>query len=226
MPEEKNETWLNQAAKPILALLFLFFLLRWLLMVSLQLNQLPEDLAAKVSDWIQLGSYLLFSLSCLLGFVMLFAWPAPEQVADHKSSKLWHFDLFRSSLALFFVLYAFVVAKGMIPLPDEPPRINKWGLFCVTLGLVIAFHCLVSRYRLFLFSIWMFYLWSAQGQMEKRIKFLEMMLEPRNIEVITYHGLGLVFLLLLLPKSLKTFNKSVKAYHPTPSPVFRKGFPF
>ena len=114
----------------------------------------------------------------------------------------------------------------MIPLPDEPPRINRWGLMCVTIGLVIAYHCLVSRYRLFLFSIWMFYLGSAGGQMEKRIKFLEMMLEPKTLELLAYHGLGLLFLMLLLPKALKTFNQSVQSYQPAPAPLFRKGFPF
>ena len=142
-----------------------------------------------------------------------------------KSSGLVRLDWFRLSLAAYFVLYVYIVAHSLIPLPDEPPRINFWGVFCVVGGLVIAYHCLTSSYRLFLVSTWGFLL-IAHWQLGKKIKFLEMMLEAKTIESVTRYSLGIIMLALLTPKAFRLFSKASKDFVRKKQLTTRKGFLF
>ncbi len=135
------------------------------------------------------------------------------------------FTLFRVSLCLFFLLYAYIVAKGLLPLPDEPPRINFWGSACLVGGLVAAFYALVSQFRFYLIYMWLF-LPIAMSQMNTKIRFLEMMLEPHNVHIAAQYGLFAVFLALISPVAFRTFHKPVSAYRPPRNLLLQKGIPF
>jgi len=142
-----------------------------------------------------------------------------------KHVSLIRIDVFRLTIASFFFLYAYVVAQSLIPLPDEPPRINFWGVFCVTGGVVIGFHVLISRYRLFLIGTW-FFLLIAHWQIGKKVKFLEMMLEPKALEIVTQYALGVVLLALLTPRAFQTFDRAVSERDRTEALIVKKGIPF
>ncbi len=135
------------------------------------------------------------------------------------------FSRFRIFLGCYFFLYAYVVAVGLIPLPDEPPRINFWGVFLVSVGMVIALQCLVSRSRLFHLIV-LGYLFIAQAQMGKRIKFLEMMLEPTSVEVVARYSLALLFVVLCSERAFRTFDQPWRTIENAAPPLFKKGFPF
>ena len=145
--------------------------------------------------------------------------------STNPSVKKPAFSLLRCLLAFYFCCYTYVVAIGMIPLPDEPSRINFYGLFCVTAGLVIAYHFLVSRYFLFYLSVLTF-LPLAARQLATRIKFLEMMLEPNLLFRVTRYSLAVIALAMLMPPTWRLFRKKSSEYK-RPSPLFfRKGVPF
>ena len=147
-------------------------------------------------------------------------------MSDEKSkSPLIRLDTFRLTLAIYFFLYAYIVARSLVPLPDEPPRINFWGVFCVTGGIVIGYHCITSSYRLFQVSIWLF-MPLAYWQLGKKIKFLEMMLEPKTIQVVTQYSLGLILFVLLMPKAFRVFNKSASEYQRADLLYLKKGVRF
>ena len=138
-------------------------------------------------------------------------------------------NFLRGSLATWFLLFAFFVALGMRPLPDEPPRINFFGLFCTVGALVIAVQFMLSRYRLFLIGILPF-LFLCFRYLNKRIRFLEMMLEPNLVERTLQWclpGIGLILILMLIfsrPKSM--FPRKAGDYK-APEPLFFKnGIPF
>jgi hypothetical protein len=135
------------------------------------------------------------------------------------------FTLYRVSLCVFFLIYAYIVAKGLIPLPDEPPRINFWGTACTTFGVVAAYYCLVSEYRMFLVGLWLF-IPLAMSQMNTKIRFLEMMLEPHNPQIATQYGLFAVFLALISPVAMRTFHKPTSAYRSHHNLLLQKGIPF
>lgn len=135
------------------------------------------------------------------------------------------FTLFRVSLSFFFLLYAYIVAKGLLPLPDEPPRINFWGTTCLVGGVTAAFYCLVSEFRFFLVGLWLF-IPIAMSQMNTKIRFLEMMLEPHNVHIAAQYGLFAVFLALISPVALRTFHKPVSAYGAPRNLLLQKGIPF
>ena len=141
-----------------------------------------------------------------------------EPQKEHKRP----FSLLRILLSFYFLIYTYIVAQGMIPLPDQPARINFFAVFCVTMGLVIAFHCLASSYRLFLIGIWAFMPFAIQ-QLNGKIRFLEMMLEPRQVQVILSYSLYGVLVMLLTPKVLLTFNKPVREYNPPRNLLLQKG---
>lgn len=117
----------------------------------------------------------------------------------------------RVALAAYFFVYAYIVARSLIPLPDQSLRIDFRGLMCVVLGLVIGFHCLTSSYRLFQIGTW-FFLLMAYGQLTKKIKFLDMMLEPQTIETVTRYSIGLIMLVLLSPQAFRLFSKPASEY--------------
>ena len=142
-----------------------------------------------------------------------------------QGHSLISFHPLRSVLALYFFVYAYVVARGMIPLPDEPPRINFWGLFCVTGGMVLAYQSLTTRYRVFLFMALPFLI-LATWQLGKRIRFLEMMLESNSVERMTQISLGVVFLTLLTPKAFLTFDRGLHSGSKNSKPPTKPGFPF
>lgn len=135
------------------------------------------------------------------------------------------FGLLRIVLAIYFLLYAFIVATGMIPLEEQAPRIDSLGLFCVVAGFVIAFHCLVSRYRLFLIGVWVF-IPLAIHQMEKRVRFLEMMLESYSVETILLYSLYAMLIVLISPLALRQFNLPASAYRKSKDLLLNKGIPF
>lgn len=132
------------------------------------------------------------------------------------------FSLLRVLLCIYFLLYAYVVAIGMIPLPDQPPRIDFFGVFCSSLGVVIAYHMLTSSYRLFLVGVWAF-LPLAISQMNDKLRFLEMMLEPKLLQTTVAYSLYGIFLLLISPVAFRLFNKSVKEYNPPRHLLLQKG---
>ena len=146
-------------------------------------------------------------------------------VNQGETSNHFKINTFRLFLSFFFFLYTYVVAKGLIPLPDQTPRINFFGVFCVSLGLVIAYHCLTSSYRLFLFGTWLF-IPLALKQLTSKIKFLEMMLEPYLVQRVTYYGLVLVLLVLISPPALRLFNRSAREYKPSQPLFLKNGLPF
>jgi len=142
-----------------------------------------------------------------------------------KGKPLWRFNGLRATLALYFFVYAYVVAKSLVPLPDEPARINFLGVFCVTAGIIISFSFLIIRYRLFLGAVLCF-LPLATHQLSNKIKFLEMMLESTDVVVVTRYSLGFVMLVLLTPPVLRMFDQPVSSYTSTPPLFMKKGFPF
>lgn len=143
-----------------------------------------------------------------------------------NSQPLIRFNWFRFTLCLFFLVYTFIVARGLIPLPDEPPRIKFLEVFCCTLGLVFAYHALVSRSILMIPSIIIFLSWPARLQLSERIEFLQMMIEPFRPETILIWSLWGVGIFVLLPKSFKTFNEKPKSHPKKRSRLFPRGFPF
>ncbi len=138
---------------------------------------------------------------------------------------IFRFDLFRIFLGLYFLIYAYVVGIGMIPLPDEPPRIHFLSLFCLVGGVVIAYHSLTSRFRLFQMGVWLF-IPIAIKQLHGKIRFLEMMLEPNAIQQTTQYSLVLVHLILLTPQAFRTFNRSAKEYQHSKPLVVGEGVRF
>jgi len=147
-----------------------------------------------------------------------------SETPTHKP--LIRFDWFRLSLACFFFLYVYVVAQSLIPLPDEPPRINFWGVFCIAGGMVIGIHMLTSSLRLFQVGTWLFLL-IAHWQMGKKIKFLEMMLEPKAVEVVTQYAVGVVLLVMLTPHAFRTFHQKAASLKRNEQPLLvKRGVPF
>ena len=144
---------------------------------------------------------------------------------SHLHTLFPNFHWMRVPLSLYFLLYTYVVARGLVPLPDEPPRINFWGIFCATCGFVIALHFLVGRYRLFLCSVLVF-LPIAAWQLSKRIRFLEMMLQPMDLEKVVWYSLGFVGLALLMPSAWAVFDKPLGDYKRSRPLFFNKGIPF
>jgi len=146
-------------------------------------------------------------------------------LSHNATNPLFRFDLFRILLALFFFIYVYVTAQGLIPLPDEPPRINFWGVFLVSTGMIVSFFCLIGQSRLF--HLFMFaYLFIAQGQIAKRIKFLEMMLEPSRIEEVARYSLALVFIALCSEQAFRAFDRSFKETNGPGLSLIKKGVPF
>lgn len=135
------------------------------------------------------------------------------------------FGFLRVVLAIYFLLYAFIVAKGLIPLEEQAPRINALGLTCVVAGFVIAFHCLTSTYRLFLVAVLVF-IPIAVHQINGRIRFLEMMLEPYTVETILKYSLYGVMLLFITPKMFKSFSTPASAYKKSQKLLLGKGIPY
>lgn len=149
---------------------------------------------------------------------------SPENSATHKP--LFKFDWLRCTLCLFFLVYAYIIAQGLMPLPDEPPRIKFKELFCVVCGLVIAYYALVSRYRIFIPLVLLFLIWPARIQLNERIEFLQMMLEPHRPENILRWALIGVGLLIILPKSWRLFKASLKEAKIVRPRIFQQGFRF
>ena len=142
-----------------------------------------------------------------------------------KHAPLVRFDALRFVLALFFVVYAYVAGRGLLPLPDEPPRIKFLEVFCASLAMVIAYHALVSRARAFPLLVCGF-LMIAHQQLAGRVRFLEMMLESHRVEQLLQYGLGIVFLVLLSPRALRMFQQPIGAQLENRPLLVRKGIPF
>ncbi len=140
-----------------------------------------------------------------------------------KSHSLVTIEWLRIALAAYFFVYAYIVAQSLTPLPDQSLRIDFRGLMCVILGLVIGFHCLTSSYRLFQIGTWFFML-LAYGQMSKKIKFLDMMLEPQIIETVTRYSLGLILLVMLSPQAFRLFSKPASEYKRDKLLFVKRGF--
>ena len=147
-------------------------------------------------------------------------------MADTKThAALVRFNSFRLSLAIYFFVYTYVVAQSLVPLPDEPPRIDFWGVFCVTGGIVLGYHALTSSFRIFQVITWLFLL-IAHWQLGKKIKFLEMMLEPKALEAMTQVSLGVILLVMLSPRAFRIFDQKVSAYRRKGPLLTQKGVPF
>ena len=147
------------------------------------------------------------------------------------STKLTHkplirFDWLRMTLALFFLAYVFIVAKSLMPLPDEPPRIKFLEVLCVTAGLVLAYHALITQYRIYILGVLAFLAWPARVQLNERIEFLQTMIQPHQVEVYLRWGLILGGLLVLLPKAFRLFHRSLKSVTTKKSRLFKAGVPF
>lgn len=161
---------------------------------------------------------LLFSICLVLVGTMSVSKAGEKEVARIKR--------FRVVLALFFAAYAYVVTRGLVPLPEVAPRIDFKGVLCVAAGTMIAIFCLLGRYRLFLLSVWIFMIWIAFPQMEKRLTFLEMMLEPIALERVTYFGMAAIFITLMTSRAMRAFSASTREYEQPAPMLFKKGFPF
>ena len=142
-----------------------------------------------------------------------------------EKNPFYRLDLFRSVLAFYFFLYAYVVARGMVPLPDEPPRIHFLSLFCLVGAAVIGYHCLVSRYRLFQMGVWLFIPFALK-QLYGKIRFLEMMLEPNNIQKVTQFSLVVMLLIFLTPQAFRLFNRGAREYKARRPMVMPEGMQF
>ena len=138
---------------------------------------------------------------------------------------LIRFDWFRITCAVFFFLYVYVVAQSLIPLPDEPPRINFWGVFCIAGGMVIGVQMLTSSLRLFQIGTWLFLL-IAHWQIGKKIKFLEMMLEPKALESVTQYAVGMMLFVMLTPHAFRIFAAKASTVRERNPLLVRKGIPF
>ena len=119
------------------------------------------------------------------------------------------------------LIMALIVAISLPPLPEEPPRINYYGLLLVVGSLVAAVHLLRSKSRwvpLLMVSGFPLLAW----YLANRVKLLQMILEPFLIEKVALYTLPLVFVYLMTPTVWRDFNErsSIK-----PSPT-QKGFPF
>lgn len=215
----------NWVWPPIVSILAFSFLFRLGNEFQWFSNKLPDPLPDLFKQILKPGGWVLFLFSVLL---VVFVRRARVPVVTFRMISVdgHKIDLFRLSLAVFFFLYAYIVAKGLIPLPDQAPRIDFRGVLCVTAGMVIAWFCLVSNYRLFLTGTWLFILWVAIPQMEKRLNFLEMMLEPTSIEKVTFYGLALVMVVLMLPRAMQTFSAHSEEYKVDQPMLFKKGLPF
>lgn len=110
---------------------------------------------------------------------------------------------------IYFCIYTYVVVQSLVPLPDQPPRIEFLGVTCVAGGLVLAIASLIGRHRGFYWLGLCFFPLAALQMIEK-IKFLEMMLEPFTIERITRYSLGLILLLWLSPPVNRLFDQKPK----------------
>lgn len=134
-------------------------------------------------------------------------------------------NLFRLVFALFFLIYTYVVARGLIPMPDETPRIKALGVFCIAGGFVVAFHFLTSSYRLFLVGTW-FFIPIAIHELQGRVRFLEMMLEPYQVEKITLFALHIILLALLSPLAMRSFTRTSDTFSHPKQLLLGKGIPF
>ncbi len=186
-----------------------------------QLGWLSEENLKMLDPLISPSASLKMLFSLGLIFVGLMS--VKTVVDDKKAKAAWRF---RIVLSAFFILYAYVVTHGLIPMEEVAPRIDFKGVLCVATFSVISFFCLVGRYRLFLISSWLFMVWVGFPQMEKRMTFLEMMLEPLSLERAAYFGLAVVFLTLLSPRALQMFHVSASEYKAPAPLLFKKGFPF
>jgi len=123
----------------------------------------------------------------------------------------------------YFCIYTYVVIHSLIPLPDQPPRIEFLGVTCVTTGLVLAIGSLIGRHAGF-YWLGLCFFPIAALQLIDKIKFLEMMLEPFTIERITRYSLGLMLLLWLSPPVHRLFReRTVRKPH---RPLLPQGIEF
>lgn len=131
----------------------------------------------------------------------------------------------RLLLAAYFLIFCYVVAQGMFPLPDETPRIKYWDFAFSLLSLVIGFQMLISKYRGFLLASLLF-LPFASWHLQTRAKFLEMMLESFRTETLLRYGLIGVALLLATPWSLRAFSKPASEFRNQKPMLFKEGLPY
>lgn len=225
IPAPRQGIWTGLASHiwpPALAL----YTLVWLLLLAMELSIIPKEFNGW--DWLFEPGFFLKGLYTLVLWFSAGSLPVHDRERAGRPMKhnLIKWDGYRATLALFFFLLAWVLATAMIPLPDEPPRIQFKGVLCSSLGLVIAFHCLTSRSRLFLRLTWVYIIWLAFPQLQKRLKFLEMMLEPTVLIKVTSFSLGLVLITLLLPRALQTFDRIGSGSNPKETAFLKKGFPF
>lgn len=218
--KQTQESWIGKVGRAIRIPLMVVFAAVFIAKVGKHWEWFSEDNIKLLDPLIDPSTSLklLFSIGLfLMGAVGV-------KKADEKEEG--RIKRMRVALAVFFAAYAYVVAQGLVPLPDVAPRIEFKGVLAVAAGTVIAFFCLIGRYRIFLLSVWLFMIWVAFPQMEKRLTFLEMMLEPLAMERATYYGMAGIFLILMTNRALRAFSDSVSEYK-LPAPMFfKKGFPF
>lgn len=127
----------------------------------------------------------------------------------------------RIAFAIYFLLLGWTIARGLPPLPEEPPRINFWGLALVTGCVISAIQMLTSRQRAVPLLI-LFGLPIAAWHLQKQVKLMQMIIQPHGIEDTALYTLPLIFLALLAPAMMREFDDT----NPKAPPLRRSGLPF
>ncbi len=127
----------------------------------------------------------------------------------------------RILLSTYLFMLGTVVALSLPPLPEEPARINFYGLLIVCGVLVATIHLLKSQNR------WVPILLAAglpmtAWYMVKRVKLLQMILEPYQLEQVVLFTLPFVLIYLVSPPIWHEFNQITSNQRQAD----KAGFPF
>lgn len=155
---------------------------------------------------------------------------SPEAAAQHSPEPSrrrplprFKFHWATAIAGVWFLVYLIVIAHGLQPLPDEPPRINFHGVANITGALVLAVAMFFDRsHGLQLGSL--VFLAYAYWFIGERIQYFQMMLEPHRLEQNVQSSILVIALLLIVP-SWRHFSSDQSERPPGPM-LLKKGIPF
>lgn len=147
-----------------------------------------------------------------------------ETPKEHHHS-IFKVPALRLLLSAYFCIYCYVVANSLIPLPDQPPRIEFLGVAAITGGIILAIACLIAQHRGFWWLGLCFFPIAALQLIDK-MKFLEMMLEPFTIERVTRYSLGLLLVLWFTPPIRRLFPITSNQSGQSKAKLLPSGLPF
>lgn len=129
----------------------------------------------------------------------------------------------RVLMALFFMILAAFAGKGLLPLPEEPARVQFWDLTLTVTAFIIAMNVLVNRRRVFYLAV-LLWLPLARWYVLDRLKELEMaLIEPGFGEAYLVYGIYAVGLIMLTPWVWRLFPDFKPGEKPQPPLLFRNG---